>query len=106
MDMIRASFPKVRIRVRLDGGFAHPVLLDFLDAEPGVEYVVAMASNAVLQRKADEAMQYARILVEVTGQTEHVYGEADYAAESWKRERRMIIKAEVGQAGGGEAQEK
>src|SRR5450756_551550 len=84
MGMIRASFPKVRIRVRLDGGFAHPVLLDFLDAEPGVEYVVAMASNAVLQRKADEAMQYARILVGVTGQTEHVYGEADYAAGSWK----------------------
>ena len=47
-------------------------------------------------------MQYARILVGVTGQTEHVYGEADYAAGSWKRERRMIIKAEVVQAEGKE----
>ena len=102
MGMIRGSFPKVRIRVRLDGGFAHPALLEFLDAEPNVEYVVAMASNAVLQRKAEEGMQYARILVGVTGQTEHVYGEADYAAGSWKRERRMIIKAEVVQAEGKE----
>src|ERR1019366_5492556 len=47
-------------------------------------------------------MQYARILVGVTGHTEHVYGEADYAAGSWKRERRMIIKAEVVQAEGKE----
>jgi hypothetical protein len=102
IGMIRASFSNVRIRVRLDGGFAHPRLLEFLDAEPGVEYVVAMASNTVLQRKAEEAMQYARILVGITGQTEHVYDEADYAAGSWKHERRMIIKAEVVQAEGKE----
>ena len=57
MALIRGSFPKARIRVRLDGGFANPELLTFLDAEPGVEYVVAMASNAVLNRKAEEAMQ-------------------------------------------------
>src|SRR5665213_3395566 len=41
--MIRSFFPGVRIRIRLDGGFAHPALLDFLDAEPNLEYVVAMA---------------------------------------------------------------
>lgn len=95
MEMIRNRFPKARIRVRLDGGFAHPDLLAFLDAEPGVEYVVAMAGNAVLQRKAEEAMQYARVMAGVTEQTEHVYGEANYAAGSWKCERRVIIKAEV-----------
>jgi hypothetical protein len=78
------------------------VLLDFLDTEPGVEYIAAIASNSVLQRKAEQAMQYARILVGVTGQTEHVYGEAFYAAGSWKRERRMIIKAELVQAEGKE----
>jgi hypothetical protein len=85
----------VRIRVRLDGGFAHPALLDFLDAEPNLEYVVAMASNAVLQRKAEEAMQVARVLCGVAGQTEHIYSEASYAAGSWEWERRILIKAEV-----------
>ena len=54
MARVRNSFPKARIRVRLDGGFANPELLTFLDAEAGVEYVVAMASNAVLTRKAEE----------------------------------------------------
>ncbi len=57
MALVRKSFPKARIRVRLDGGFANPELLAFLDAEAGVEYVVAMASNAVLTRKAEDAMQ-------------------------------------------------
>jgi len=33
LTMTRYSFPGARIRVRLDGGFAHPELLDFLDAE-------------------------------------------------------------------------
>ncbi|HZL49312.1 MAG TPA: IS1380 family transposase [Terracidiphilus sp.] len=95
MALVRNSFPKARIRVRLDGGFANPELLAFLDSEPGVEYVVAMASNAVLNRKAEEAMQYARVLAGLTDQTERVYSEARYAAGSWKRERRVIIKAEV-----------
>jgi len=93
--IVREFFPGVRIRIRLDGGFAHPALLDFLDAEPKLEYVVAMAKNAVLERKAEEAMQYARALSGITGQTEHVYEEVNYAARSWKRERRVLLKAEV-----------
>ncbi|MFP5204724.1 MAG: hypothetical protein ACLGSH_05170 [Acidobacteriota bacterium] len=48
--------------------------------EAGVEYVVAMASNAVLNRKAEEAMQIARLLAGLTDRTEHVYGESRYAA--------------------------
>ncbi len=100
--MVRHFFPGARIRVRLDGGFAHPELLDFLDAEPGLEYVVAMASNAVLQREAEAAMQVARVLAEVTGKTEHVYSETSYAANTWPRERRMIFKAEVVRADGKE----
>ena len=95
MALIRSSFSKARIRVRLDGGFANPELLRFLDNSPGVEYAVAMAGNAVLDRKAEEAMQVARLLVGLTGETEHVYGETSYAAGTWERARRVIIKAEV-----------
>ena len=95
MALVRNSFAKARIRVRLDGGFANPELLAFLDAEPRVEYMVAMAGNAVLNRKAEEAMNVARVLAGLTDQTEHVYGEASYAAGTWERERRIIIKAEV-----------
>src|ERR1039457_4889457 len=102
VQLIRHFLPGVCIRVRLDGGFAHPQLLAFLDAEPGVEYVVAMAKNAVLKRKAKPAMRQARKLSRHSGETEHVYSEANYAAGSWPHQRRMIIKAEVVRADGKE----
>ena len=90
---IRRAFPGAVIRVRLDGGFAAPEVLDFLDSQPGVEYTVAMAKNAVLERRAEPAMRQARWLSQVSGQTERVYGECRYAARKWPRLRRVIIKA-------------
>jgi Transposase DDE domain group 1 len=95
LDLLRKAFPKARFLVRLDGGFATPDILDLLDAEPGVEYVVAMAENAVLTRLAAAAVVEARALSEASGQTEHVYTEAMYAAKTWSHDRRVIIKAEV-----------
>lgn len=95
LSLLRQRFGKARIRVRLDGGFAHPELLEFLDAQPDVEYVVAMAKNAVLERKAEPRMREARKLSRQSRKTEHVYGEARYAAQTWPHPRRMIIKAEV-----------
>ena len=83
------------ICVRLESGFASPAVFDFLEGKPKVEYVVAMASNAVLNRKAEEAIETARLMSGLTGETEHVYDETRYAAGSWTRERRVIIKAEV-----------
>lgn len=95
LDLLRIAFPTARFLVRLDGGFATPELLDFLDGERGVDYVVAMAENAVLRRIAEPAMVAARALSEASGQTEHVYTEARYAAKTWPQERRVVIKAEV-----------
>ena len=102
IQLTRYFLPGARIRVRLDGGFAHPDVLAFLDAEPGVEYVVAMAKNAVLKRQATPAMRQARQRSRHSGKTEHVYGEAHYAARTWPRERRIILKAEVVRAQGKE----
>jgi hypothetical protein len=85
----------VQIRVRLDGGFAHPAVLAFLDAEPRLEYVVAMAKNAVLKQIAASGMRRARQLSRRSGMTEHIYGEVRYAARTWPRPRRIMIKAEV-----------
>jgi hypothetical protein len=85
----------VQIRVRPDGGFAHPDVLALLDATPNLEYVVAMAKNAVLKRKAKPGMRRARKLSQQRGNTEHVYDQACCAAQTWPRERRVIIKAEV-----------
>jgi hypothetical protein len=91
---LRAAFGGATYRVRLDGGFAHPKLFQFLEQQQ-VEYVVAMPSNARLEKRAQRLMGKARMQSKATGQTAHLYGETRYAARSWKRKRRVIIKAEV-----------
>src|ERR1700676_4470049 len=58
--IVREFFPGVQIRVRLDGGFAHPAVLEFLDAQPKLEYVVAMAKNTLLKRVVEGGMRRAR----------------------------------------------
>jgi hypothetical protein len=95
LEGLRVAFPRARVFVRLDGGFATPAIFDFLDAEPGLDYVVAMAENAVLTRHAEPAMVDARRQSEASGQTEHVYTEVRYAARTWGHPRRVLIKAEV-----------
>ena len=95
LPLLRAAFPRARLLVRLDGGFATPEVFDFLDAEPRLDYVVAMAKNAVLERHAESALQTARTQSEVSGETAHVYTDTRYAARTWGHERRVVIKAEV-----------
>src|SRR3974390_79855 len=94
VGMIRGYFPGVSLRVRLDGGFAHPAVLDFLEAQPKLEYVVAMGNNAVLKRIAAPGIRRARQLSRRSGKTEHLYGEVHYAARKWGAPRRGVIKAE------------
>lgn len=92
---VRDRFPRARIRVRLDGGFAGSEMFDYLESE-GVEYVAAMAENSVLARRARRALGRARRLSRESGQSEAVFDETLYAAGSWKkRKRRVIYKAEV-----------
>jgi Transposase DDE domain group 1 len=94
IEKLWPAFPGVRLRVRLDGGFATPEILQHLDWA-GVEYVVAMANNAVLARYAEPALAPLRSVVATTHDTATTYGEAMYHAGSWPAPRRAIIKAEV-----------
>ena len=84
----------MKIRVRLDGGFAAPEVFEFLE-DQSVEYVVGMAKNAVLKAFAESLMVQARRDSNASARTEHIYGECQYEANSWDRERRVVIKAEV-----------
>ncbi len=94
LPRLRAAFPRARLRVRLDGGFAAPEIFAFLERE-NLEYVVAMAKNTVLERRAARLMGTARRLSRQSQSTEHVYGECRYAAGTWPNRRRVLIKAEV-----------
>jgi Transposase DDE domain group 1 len=95
IERLRSAFPKARILVRLDGGFSGPELLSFLE-ESDVDYIIGVAENKVLKRRARRRMGRARRLSKQSGKTANVFGETHYAAGSWKgRKRRILIKAEV-----------
>jgi hypothetical protein len=100
IERVRERFPRARILVRLDGGFAGPEMLNFLE-EAQVDYILGIAENAVLKRRARRLMGRARVLSQQRGKTANVFGETQYAAKSWKdKKRRVIIKAEVVRAEG------
>lgn len=88
------AFPRARIRVRLDGGFAAPAIFDELDAA-GVEYVVAMAKNPVLEAAAEPHVIPLRAEVAATRATATSYHDTHYQAGTWTRPRRVVMKAEV-----------
>lgn len=88
------AFPQVRVRVRMDAGFASPEIFDELELA-GVEYVVAMAKNSVLTTFTDTTLAVLRPLVARTQESTARYGEASYQAGTWPHPRRVIFKAEV-----------
>jgi hypothetical protein len=91
---LRQAFPRATLRLRLDGGFAGPRLLTFLDGA-GVEYVVGLPGNARLDKRVRRLLGRAWARFRATGQTTPLFGETRYAAKSWGRKRRVIMKAEV-----------
>lgn len=94
--MVRERFPKARVLVRLDGGFACPELFDFLDAEKRLVYVVGMPANKILKRRVQRPMGTARRLSRESGKSHALFGETLYAAKSWKKcKRRVIYKAKI-----------
>jgi hypothetical protein len=95
LERVRESFPKARVLVRLDGGFTGPQMLDFLERSQ-VDYIIGMAENKVLKRRARRLMGKVRRLSKESGKTARVFGETRYAAKTWKdNKRRVLIKAEV-----------
>jgi hypothetical protein len=81
--------------VRLDGAFATPEVLDWLDAQEDLGYLVNMPKNGVLVRLAAPFMKKAKDLARITKKTERIFAEADYKAGKWNHSRRVVIKAEV-----------
>ena len=91
---LRTLFPRARLRVRADAGFADAKLLAFLDAAE-VDYVLGLAGNRRLDKRVRRLLGRARMQARTTGETATLYGETRYAARRWDRKRRIIMKAEV-----------
>jgi len=89
----RQVWPNVRIIVRADSGFARWRMLRWCDKNQ-VFYIVGLARNKVLQRLAEPWMRQVAEQFEATGAKQRIFGEVLYAAKTWDRQRRVIVKAE------------
>ena len=94
----REVWPNVRIVFRGDSGFARWRLMRWCDRN-GVYYIIGLAKNAVLQRMAQPWTVPAEINYERTGDKQRLFGTIGYAAKTWDRTRRVIVKAEHGDRG-------
>jgi hypothetical protein len=94
LPRLRKAFPKAKIFVRMDGGFAESGVLDWLEGAQ-LLYVVNMPKNAVLTRLSDPWMPQLRERAKASGQSETDFSEGRYRAGKWTRERRVIVKAEI-----------
>ena len=90
----RRVWPAVRIVFRGDSGFCRWRLLRWCDRHD-VGYIIGLARNSVLHALAEPWMQQADEGFGQTQQKQRLFGEFAYAAGSWDRQRRVIVKAEL-----------
>jgi hypothetical protein len=94
VGQIRERWPRVRIVVRADSGFAREDLMAWCEAH-GVDYVLGLARNERLQAEIAAEMGEARREHERTAQPARVFKDFSYRTrESWSRARRVVGKAE------------
>ena len=96
---IRARWPRVRIVLRADSGFAREALMSWCEANR-VDYVFGLARNARLEAAIADDLARAEADSRQTGGAARVFKELRWATlDSWSRKRRVIAKAEWTQGG-------
>lgn len=91
---IRAAWPKVRILLRADSGFAREALMAWCEAN-GVDYLFGLARNARLVAEIEGELAAAADQSRRTGKPARRFKDFLWATlDSWSRRRRVIAKAE------------
>ncbi len=90
---LRQAWPGVRIIVRADSGFCRWRLMRWCDVN-GVGYVLGLARNGRLEALAEPYLHEAEARWRATGEPQRHFATCAYAAGTWDRVRRVIIKAE------------
>jgi len=94
IGQIRARWPKVRIVVRADSGFAREELMAWCEAND-VEFLLGLAQNSRLNAELAPDLAAAAEASVATGEPARRFKDFKYSTlDSWSRERRVIGKAE------------
>jgi hypothetical protein len=89
----RQVWPGVDIVVRADSGFCRWRMLRWCDAHR-VGYIVGLAKNSRINALAAGLIEEAQAAFERTAEKQRLFATVRYAAETWDRERLVIVKAE------------
>jgi hypothetical protein len=90
---LRQVWPQARIILRGDAGFCRWRLMRWCDRHE-VGYVLGLTRNKVLERLAESFITEAETHFTRTHQKVRNFHEIEYAAQTWDRKRRVIVKAE------------
>jgi hypothetical protein len=90
---LRTAWPEVKLTIRADSGFCRWRLMRWCDSH-GIGYILGLAKNKVLERRARDEIERAERQFGRTGQPQRIFGSFAYAAGTWDRQRRVIVKAE------------
>jgi len=94
VGQLRARWPRVRIVLRADSGFARDALMSWCEAN-GVDFIFGLAKNVRLNRAIGADLVMARDESRTTGQPARRFKELTWSTRrSWSRKRRVIAKAE------------
>jgi hypothetical protein len=94
VERIRQAWPRVRILLRADSGFARDGLMAWCETHR-VDYVFGLARNARLVTELESDLAKAAAAHAETGQPARRFREFSYATlDSWSRVRRVIGKTE------------
>ncbi len=94
VGQIRQRWPKVRIVLRADSGFAREELMAWCEANR-VDYVFGLARTTRLEKRIEAALQEAGIASAASGRAERVFRDFMWSTrDSWSRRRRVVAKAE------------
>ena len=93
VEYLRQHWPNVKITIRGDGGFCRWKLMRWCEKH-NVSYCFGAFRNAVLERHAESLMKQAETEYEKKQEKVRLFGETHYAASTWDKERRIIIKSE------------
>ena len=90
---LRKAWPKVRIIFRADSGFCRRHIFEWCDRN-GVFFGTGIGENPVIRRKARLWEAKAELGYLDSNEKSTHFGEFQYAAGTWRKERRIIAKAE------------
>jgi len=99
VEQIRHRWPKVRILLRADSGFAREALMAWCESN-GVNYVFGLPGTKPLSKKVDDAADAIRVQrAEESSDVVRGYAETRHKAKSWNKERRAVARIEATKLG-------